>query len=100
MQPDNNLLAGLNLDQFSEEQCQKIIEKIYHVLEDRVGNKMVSMVSDEKFAQFELMVDQADENKLDEWLSINVPNYDQMVESILEELKQEVAANPQTFLAA
>lgn len=99
MTPDDNLLAGVNLSQFTEAQRQKIIETIYSKLEDRVGVKMVSMVSDEQFDQFELLVDQANEDKLGEWLSDNVPSYDEEVEVILLQLKQEVVADPQNFLA-
>ena len=99
MQPDNTLLTGLDLDQFSEEQRQKIIEKLYKQLEDRVGDKVAALVNDEQFARFESVIDEGDEEKLDEWLGINVPNYSQMVEKTLEQLKQEVAANPGSFLS-
>ncbi len=82
----------------SEEEKKTILRTVYSQLEERVGDKVVDMVSDEQFSQFESLVDQEDETKINEWLKTNVPTYDQMVESILEELKQEVAANPQTFL--
>ena len=98
MQPDNNLLTGINLDQFSEADRQKILEKLYRQLENQVGAKVESVVTDEQFAQFESVVDQGDEDKLDEWLEKNVPNYEQITSEILQQLKQEIAANPQNFL--
>ena len=98
MKPDDNLLTGINLDQFSEADQQKIQEKLYRQLENRVGAKVESIVSDEQFTQFESVVDQGDENKLDEWLEKNVPNYEQITSEILQQLKQEIAANPQNFL--
>src|SRR3990167_7666434 len=100
MKPDDNLLTGINLDQFSEADQQKIQEKLYRQLENRVGAKVESIVSDEQFTQFESVVDQGDENKLDEWLEKNLPNYEQIVGEILQQLKQEVTANPQSFLEA
>ena len=99
MQPDDNLLSRVNLDQFSEADRQKILKKIYEQLEDRVGAKVESMVTDEQFAQFEAIVDEADESKLDDWLEKNVPNYEQVVDEILQQLKQEVAADPGSFLS-
>ena len=98
MKPDDNLLTGINLDQFSEADQQKIQEKLYRQLENRVGAKVESIVSDEQFTQFESVVDQGDENKLDEWIEKNVPNYEQITSEILQQLKQEIAANPQNFL--
>ena len=98
MQMDDSLLTGINLDQFSEADRQKILEKLYRQLENRVGAKVESIVSDEQFTQFESVVDQGDENKLDEWLENNVPNYEQITSEILQQLKQEIAANPQNFL--
>ncbi len=98
MPPDDNLLAGLNLSQFSETRRQEILENLYKKLEDRVGDKMATTVSDEQFAQFESLIDQGDENKLEKWLSVSVPAYDQMVEVILQQLKQEVTINPNSFL--
>ena len=98
MKPDDNLLTGINLDQFSEADQQKIQEKLYRQLENQVGAKVESVVTDEQFAQFESVVDQGDEDKLDEWLEKNVPNYEQITSEILQQLKQEIAANPQNFL--
>lgn len=90
-------MYGLDLSQYSEEQQQKIAERIFEQLEGRLGDKIAPTVSDEKFAEFENLIDKGEDN-LDDWLDKNVPNYEQMVEEILGQLKKEVAANPQAFL--
>lgn len=99
MLPDNSLLAGVNLGQFTETQKQTILENFYKQLEDRLGDKVTSLVDDEKFIEFENLVDQGDEDKINAWVETNIPNYEQESNQIFEGLKQELATNPQNFLA-
>jgi hypothetical protein len=98
MQADDSLLAGLDLSQFSESQQAEILQNLYTRLEDKVGDQVAAIVSDEQFAEFEDVVAQANDERLNDWLDHNIPTYAEITESVLEQLKQEVAANPQSFL--
>ncbi|HET9721674.1 MAG TPA: DUF5663 domain-containing protein [Candidatus Saccharimonadales bacterium] len=97
---DPNLLEDLDLSSYSPKQAQAIAQNIYAALEDRVGDQVANLISDEQFDQYEVLIDQADDQKLDQWLDANVPNYDQLVEITLQSLKQEFQANPTAFLAS
>lgn len=98
MPADDSLLGGLDLSQFDESHRQTIIQNIYKQLEDRVGDQVAAIVSDKQFAEFEDIVAQSNEEKINQWLDRNIPTYTEITESILEQLKQEVAANPTSFL--
>lgn len=95
---DPNLLADLDLSQYDDSERQTIAQNIYARLEDRVGEKTAAMVPDDKFEEFELLVDQASDERLDEWLDTNIPDYDNLVSTELDNLKNEFKANPGAFL--
>jgi len=95
---DVDLLADLDLSQFTDAQRQIIEANLYGQYEDRLGEKIVPLINDEKFAQFEAVIDQGDEEKIELWLDQNVPGYENIAEQVLEELKQEVRTNPAKFL--
>jgi predicted nucleic acid-binding protein len=98
MPVDGNLLAGIDLSQFNEAEQGKILENLYQRLEDRVGRQVEAIVPDTKFDEFETLIDSMDEKKLSQWLDVNVPDYDDIVQKTLDQLKQEVTANPTSFL--
>jgi hypothetical protein len=97
---DASLLSDVDLSRFSDAEREKIVQSLYQKLEDRVGDQVTAIVSDEQFEQFEALVDTGNEEKLDEWLDSNVPNYDQLVSAQLEQLKTELRTDPQAFLTA
>jgi len=95
---DVDLLADLDLSQFTDAQRETIEANLYGQYEDRLGEKIAALINDEKFAQFEAVIDQGDEEKIELWLDQNVPGYENIAEQVLEELKQEVRADPTKFL--
>lgn len=95
---DDNLLTDLELSAYSESQRHTIAQNIYARLEEAVGEKVAAMVPDDKFEQFELIVDQASDEKLDQWLDTNVPDYDNLVAAELAKLKDEFRADSGAFL--
>lgn len=97
---DASLLADVDLSRFSEEDKEKIAQSLYQKLEDRVGDQVSALVNDEQFEQFEALIGTGNEEKLDEWLDSNVPDYDRLVSTQLEQLKTELRADPQAFLTA
>lgn len=95
---DDDFFSGVT-QPLTEEQKKTILENVFSQLEETVGDKMADLVNDEKFAEFENVIAEDDEEKLDAWIEQNYPGYDQLVDSTLEQLRQEVAANPQSFLS-
>jgi hypothetical protein len=95
---DVDLLADLDLSQFTDAQRQTIEANLYGQYEDRLGERIVPLINDEKFAQFEAVIDQGDEEKIELWLDQNVPGYENIAQQVLEELKQEVRTDPTKFL--
>lgn len=98
MPANKSLVADLDLRQFDKSHRDTIIKNIYKQLEDRVGDQVATIVSDKQFAEFEGILAQTNEEKINQWLDHNVPNYADITVSILDQLKQEVAANPTSFL--
>jgi hypothetical protein len=96
---DDDFFASLNRP-LTEEQKQAIAEKVAAMLENRVGDKLADQVSDEKFTEFENVVENGDDAAVDEWLAANAPGYDQLVMQTLDQLKQEVATNPDSFMSS
>lgn len=97
---DDDLLADLDLSQFKEAERELIEANLYSQWEERLGDQLAKIVSDDKFAEFEMVIDQDDEDKMDEWLSANVPGYEDLAAKLLEDIKQQVRGNPEAFLAA
>lgn len=96
---DDDFIATLDKTGLSEEQKTNLCENLYDEFEDRLGEKLGDLISDEQFAEFEMLVDRGDDDELDAWLDLNAPEHEQISDEIFEQLKQEALANPQNFLA-
>lgn len=94
---DDDFFTDLN-ESLSENQKQTIAQNIYSQLEDRVGQQMESQLSDEQFQEFETMLENSDETQISAWLQTHAPGYEQLISSSLQQLKQEVKADPAKFL--
>lgn len=98
MSPSDNFLNNPVFSAFGAQQKQTLLSNLYRELEVRVGDKLAGEINDEQFAQMETFIDQDDHDGLDNWLRQNYPDYEQIVSSELEKLKQEAIANPNKFL--
>jgi hypothetical protein len=96
---DIDLLSDLDLSKFTDAQKGNIEASLYNKYEERLGEKIAPLVTAEKFAELELVISQGDEEKVEYWLEVNVPGYENLASQTLEELKQEVRQNPQAFLS-
>ena len=97
--PDN-FLSNPAFADLNEESKNLLLKNLYIELESRVGEKLVELVSPEKFAEFEALADNASEDMIMDWLDKNCPGYEQTVQSILDELQNEAIANKEKFLDA
>src|SRR5690349_157218 len=71
---DDQFLKDIGLDGLPEEQKQPFLQHIYSELELRVGTRLSDGLSDAQLEEFEKIIDR-DEVKINEWLSVNAPNY-------------------------
>lgn len=95
---DDDLLSDLDLSSYTESQRDTIAQNLYKMLEDRVGDQVSKIVTDQQFAEFEDIIGQADDAKLDEWLNRYVPTYEEISANIFDQLMAELSANPAAFL--
>jgi hypothetical protein len=73
-QLDDKFLQDVGLGDLPDDQKQAFLQHTYSELELRVGTKLSEGLSEEQLAQFEAFVDQ-DEQKVMDWFSRYLPNY-------------------------
>ena len=75
-QLDGKFLEEVGLGGLPEEQKQAFLEYFREQLELRVGTKLSDGLTDAQLDEFESFMDR-DEAKVDAWLAVNAPNYQQ-----------------------
>lgn len=73
-QLDDKFLQDLGLDQLPEEQKQAFLAHILETLEERVGVKLSSGMSDAQLMEFEGIIDRKP-GAVETWLAAHAPNY-------------------------
>lgn len=73
-QLDDKFLQDVGLGNLPEDQKQAFLAYFREQLELRVGTRLSEGLSDAQLDEFESFIDR-DEQKVNEWLSANVPNY-------------------------
>jgi len=73
-QLDDNFLQSVGLGGLPAEQKEAFLQHTYETLEERVGEKLAASLSDDQLAEFESFATQ-DEEKVNQWLGANVPDY-------------------------
>ena len=107
---DNNLLEELGLGSLPPQEKNMMLRHIYDTLELRVGTRLAQQMSNQQLDEFEQLMpmpnDTSDmkaqkEKAALDWLSLNFPDYKQVVAEELEKLKSEVKqAAPQIVAAS
>jgi hypothetical protein len=73
-QLDDQFLQSVGLGQLPDDQKQAFLQHTYETLEERVGMRLASGLSEAQLEEFEGFAAQ-DEQKTYAWLSANVPDY-------------------------
>ena len=96
MEIDENFLREVGLSAMPEEQKQAFLEYVEDELDLRVGEKLTEGVSEEEIKAFEEMDD------IDAllWLKENKPNFVEVVDQTINELKLEITSNRDKILEA
>lgn len=87
-QLDDKFLQSVGLGDLPDDQKQAFLQHTYETLEERVGTRLASSLSEAQLEEFEGFATH-NEEKINTWLSENVPNYQEE-----EDYKQLAASAP------
>ena len=94
---DEDFLKEVGLSIMSEKERRAFLEYAQEELEVRIGEEIAAGMSEEKMKKFEAA--QTDE-EMEKWLNENKPNYREIVDTTIVELKQEIARNREKIIGA
>ena len=90
MEFDEQFLQEMGLSAMPEDQKQKFLDFIQEELEVRIGERISRGLTEVQLNEFDMIDNQADATK---WLEINRPDYREIVNRTIEEMKTEIRAN-------
>ena len=97
MEFDEKFLQEMGLSAMSEDQKQAFLDYIQEELEVRIGERISRGLTDFQLNQFDMITDQEEAKK---WLEINRPDYREIVNRTIEEMKDEIRANRAKLVGA
>lgn len=97
---DDNLLQSIGLGDLPKAEKNRLLQHIYETLEMRVGMKLAEQMSDEQLDEFEGYINDNNEEGALKWLETNFPDYKKVVEAELVALKDEIAKDASSIIAA
>ena len=97
MEFDEKFLQEMGLSAMPEEEKRKFLDYIQEELEVRIGERIAKGLTEVQLNQFDLITDQAEATK---WLEINRPDYREIVNRTIEEMKAEISANRDKLIHA
>ncbi len=96
MEFDEGFLKEVGLSVMPDAERQAFLDYIQEELEVRVGEGIAEGMTEEKMKEFEAA--KTDE-ETEKWLMENKPNYREIVEKTIDELKAEIVKNRDKILA-
>ena len=90
MQFDEQFLAEMGLSAMPEDQKQKFLDYVQEELEIRIGERISKGLTEVQLNEFDQITDPAEAAK---WLEKNRPDYREIVNRTIEEMKEEIRAN-------
>lgn len=90
MQFDEKFLQEMGLSAMPEDQKQKFLDYVQEELEVCIGERISRGLTEEQLNEFDMITDPAEAAK---WLEKNRPDYREIVNRTIEEMKAEIRAN-------
>ena len=90
MQFDDKFLQDMGLSAMPEDQKQKFLDYVQEELEVRIGERISKGLTEAQLAEFDQI---SDPNEATRWLEKNRPDYREIVNRTIEEMKEEIRAN-------
>lgn len=97
MQFDENFLQEMGLSAMPEETKKKFLEYIEEEVEVRIGERISKGLTEVQLNEFDQITDPREAAA---WLEKNRPDYREIVNRTIEEMKAEVRANRARLLGA
>ena len=90
MEFNEEFLAEMGLSAMPESQKQDFLDYVQEELEVRIGERISRGLTEVQLNEFDMITDQAAAAK---WLEINRPDYREIVNRTIAEMKEEIRAN-------
>jgi len=91
MNIDYEFLDDLGLASVPNDQKDLMIQDINQILQERIGAKADEALTDEKRQELnDLLTNSTDQTAVQNWFSINLPNYPQLIQAEVERVKAEI----------
>ena len=87
---DEQFLVEMGLSAMPEDQKQKFLEYIQEELEIRIGERISRGLTETQLNEFDMITSQQEAT---EWLEKNRPDYREIVNRTITEMKEEIRAN-------
>ena len=95
MQFDEKFLQEMGLSAMPEEQQKAFLAYVQEELEVRIGERISRGLTEVQLNEFDMITDPAEAAK---WLEKNRPDYREIVNRTIEEMKDEIRANRSKLL--
>lgn len=92
---NTEFLTAIGINDASEDVKAKLIAGIESLAEKRLVTKLSDIVSDEQAEQFSHITD---EQEAANWLNANIPNFQEIVIEVLNEIKNEILQHKATVV--
>ncbi|MBQ3275227.1 hypothetical protein IJH46_02280 [Candidatus Saccharibacteria bacterium] len=96
MEFDEKFLREVGLAVMPEEEKRAFLDYVQEELEVRVGEEIAEGMSEEKMKEFE---EAETDEAAEKWLNENKPNYREIVQETIKDLKEEISRNKEKILA-
>lgn len=90
MQFDDNFLQEMGLSAMPEDQKKAFLDYVQEQLEIRIGERISKGLTEAQLNEFDTINDPMEAVR---WLERNRPDYREIVERTIEEMKDEIRAN-------
>ena len=97
MEFDEKFLQEMGLSAMPEDQKQKFLNYVQEELEVRIGERISKGLTRTQLNEFDMITDPAEAAK---WLEENRPDYREIVNRTIEEMKEEIRANRAKLVGA
>ena len=95
MEFDEKFLQEMGLSAMPEDQKQKFLDYVKEELEIRIGERISKGLTEVQLNEFDMITDPGEAAK---WLEKNRPDYREIVNRTIEEMKEEIRANRDKLL--
>ncbi len=97
MEFNEEFLQEMGLSAMPEEQKQRFLAYIQEELEIRIGQRISKGLTETQLNEFDMITDPKEAAK---WLEKNRPDYREIVNRTIEEMKSEIRANRDRLVGA